>query len=98
MVVVRPSRLNPNYKDDNLTVFKPFSQGPRGCPGEVMALAAVRLFIANVVWQYDLEVVHGQKVYLLRKTSSDLHSGNNHYSGCDSGLPQRDKSVQKPYI
>ncbi|KAH9985178.1 cytochrome P450 [Xylariaceae sp. FL0662B] len=54
------SRFNPRYKGDNLTASKPFSRGPRGCPGGVIASTVIRLFIAKVSWQFDLEVVPGQ--------------------------------------
>ncbi|KAI0899582.1 cytochrome P450 [Annulohypoxylon nitens] len=53
-------RFNERYKDDNLKASKPFSQGPRGCPGGAITLAVIRLFIAKVLWQFDLEAVPGQ--------------------------------------
>ncbi|KAK8038630.1 cytochrome P450 [Apiospora rasikravindrae] len=51
--------FNPAFKDDNLAASKPFSQGPRGCPGGPIAMAVVRLFIAKVLWQFDLEAAPG---------------------------------------
>ncbi|KAI1254530.1 hypothetical protein MGN70_003935 [Eutypa lata] len=53
-------KFNPRYKDDNLKASKPFSQGPRGCPGGAIAVATIRLFIAKVLWQFDLESASGQ--------------------------------------
>jgi cytochrome P450 len=53
-------RFNPRYKDDNLKASRPFSQGPRGCPGGLIAVAVIRLFITKVLWAFDLEAVEGQ--------------------------------------
>ncbi|KAH8204264.1 hypothetical protein TruAng_001550 [Truncatella angustata] len=53
-------RFDPRYKDDTLMASKPFSQGPRGCPGGAIALAVVRLFIAKVLWQFDIDPAPGQ--------------------------------------
>ncbi|RWA06309.1 hypothetical protein EKO27_g8804 [Xylaria grammica] len=48
-------RFDPLFKDDDLKASKPFSQGLRGCPGGSIATAIVRIFIAQVVWRFDLE-------------------------------------------
>jgi cytochrome P450 len=54
-------RFDNRYAGDKLKVAKPFSQGPRGCPGGVIAATVIRLFLAEVIWEYDLERVQGQK-------------------------------------
>ncbi|KAK8861950.1 cytochrome P450 [Apiospora arundinis] len=54
-------QFNAKYKNDDLTASKPFSQGPRGCPGGAIAMAVVRLFIVKVLWQFDLEGMPGYK-------------------------------------
>ncbi|KAI1366623.1 cytochrome P450 [Xylaria arbuscula] len=51
-------RFDPAFKDDDLKASKPFSQGLRGCPGGSIAMAIVRLFIAKIVWRFDLETTH----------------------------------------
>ncbi|KAI1422851.1 cytochrome P450 [Xylaria sp. FL1777] len=48
-------RFDPSFENDVLKVSKPFSQGLRGCPGGSIATAIVRLFIAKLVWRFDLE-------------------------------------------
>lgn len=53
-------RFDQKYKDDDLKATKPFSQGPRGCPGGAIAVNIIRLFIAKVVWEFDLEQVPDQ--------------------------------------
>ncbi|KAK7947852.1 cytochrome P450 [Apiospora aurea] len=52
-------RFDPTFKGDNLVASKPFSQGPRGCPGGPIAMAVVRLFIAKFLWHIDLEAAPG---------------------------------------
>lgn len=54
-------RFDPRYKDDNLRASRPFSQGPRGCPGGSIALALLRIFVARVLWEFDLEAAPGQE-------------------------------------
>lgn len=53
-------RFNPKFTNDNLRSSKPFSQGPRGCPGGAISSAVLRLFAAKVLWQFDLEAAPGQ--------------------------------------
>ncbi|KAK7698287.1 hypothetical protein SLS64_012652 [Diaporthe eres] len=53
-------RFDPMYGNDNLRASKPFSQGPRGCPGGSIALALLRIFVAKVLWEFDLEAAPGQ--------------------------------------
>ncbi|KAI8623598.1 cytochrome P450 [Xylariaceae sp. FL1651] len=48
-------RYDPAFESDDLKASKPFSQGLRGCPGGSIATAIVRLFIAKVVWRFDLK-------------------------------------------
>lgn len=52
-------RFDPAYQDDTLAAAKPFSQGPRGCPGGSIAMAVIRLFIAKTLWHFDLEAAPG---------------------------------------
>ncbi|KAK8118405.1 uncharacterized protein PG998_003031 [Apiospora kogelbergensis] len=52
-------KFDAKYKDDDLAASKPFSQGPRGCPGGAITMAVVRLFMAKVLWQFDLEAAPG---------------------------------------
>ncbi|KAI1198721.1 cytochrome P450 [Nemania serpens] len=48
-------RFDPFFESDDLKASKPFSQGLRGCPGGSIATAIVRLFVAKVVWRFNLE-------------------------------------------
>ncbi len=54
--------FNPRFKDDNHKAMLPFSQGPRMCPGSVIAWATMKLFLAKVLWSFDIEMVPGQEL------------------------------------
>lgn len=50
------------FRNDDLKAFMPFSQGPRACPGSAIAWAETKLFVAKVLWTFELELVPGQNV------------------------------------
>jgi len=59
------------YKNDRRKVLQPFSVGPRNCIGRNLAYAEMRLILARVLWNFDLELHPDsanwlpQKVWLL---------------------------------
>ena len=60
------------YKDDNRASLNPFSFGPRNCLGKNLAYAEMRLILAKVLFNFDLELVDktndwmkNQKVFAL---------------------------------
>ncbi|TGJ81696.1 hypothetical protein E0Z10_g7076 [Xylaria hypoxylon] len=55
-------RFDPSFKNDDLKASKPFSQGLRGCPGGAIATAIIRLFIAKVVWRFDLTTTQADDI------------------------------------
>jgi cytochrome P450 len=40
----------------------PFSQGPRMCPGATIAWMQSKLYLAKILWTFDLEMVPGQDI------------------------------------
>ncbi|KAK8016929.1 Cytochrome P450 [Apiospora rasikravindrae] len=50
------------FSDDNLNAFFPFSLGPRGCLGKEMAWSQGRLFIAKLIWKFDITRAPGNNV------------------------------------
>ncbi|KAH9900496.1 cytochrome P450 [Xylariomycetidae sp. FL2044] len=50
------------FASDNRKGFQPFSQGPRMCAGKEIAWWQSRLFIAKLLWTFDLELVSGHQV------------------------------------
>ncbi|KAK3301698.1 cytochrome P450 [Chaetomium strumarium] len=62
---------DPDYAQDVRDVLQPFSVGPRNCIGKNLAYAEMRLILARVLWNFDLELMNeswnwnDQKIYLL---------------------------------
>ncbi|TGO06800.1 hypothetical protein BTUL_0510g00010 [Botrytis tulipae] len=58
------------FANDATEVFQPFSYGPRNCIGMNLAHAEMRMALARVLWNYDLELQpasqswHKQKIYI----------------------------------
>lgn len=48
------------FANDELKGFHPFSLGPRACIGRDMAWMQARLFMAKVIWTFDMVKVPGQ--------------------------------------
>jgi cytochrome P450 len=44
------------FANDNRDVFQPFSLGPRNCIGRNLAYVEVRLILAKVLFNFDLEL------------------------------------------
>lgn len=60
------------FKNDHREVVMPFSTGARNCVGRNLAYVEMRLVLARILFNFDIEAtpetkgwLHGQKVYLL---------------------------------
>ncbi|KAI1394963.1 isotrichodermin C-15 hydroxylase [Hypoxylon fuscum] len=53
-------KYDTRFSNDDLKCFYPFSIGPRSCSGREIAWSQTRLFIAKVLWTFDLDMVRGQ--------------------------------------
>ncbi|ROW04706.1 hypothetical protein VMCG_04795 [Cytospora schulzeri] len=51
-----------SFENDAREAFWPFSRGPRSCPGKGSAWRQTRVFIAKVLWTFDVERVPGEEV------------------------------------
>ncbi|KAK1991926.1 cytochrome P450 [Colletotrichum falcatum] len=47
-------------RHDNLKAFKPFSLGPRACPGREIGMMQARITLAKLVWAYDMELLNNE--------------------------------------
>ncbi|KFY23056.1 hypothetical protein V493_06128, partial [Pseudogymnoascus sp. VKM F-4281 (FW-2241)] len=62
---------DPRFASDNKHALQPFSVGPRNCLGRNLAYAEMRLILAQVLWNFDLELTTesenwaDQKIYSL---------------------------------
>ncbi|KAI0106404.1 cytochrome P450 [Nemania sp. FL0031] len=54
------------FATDNGQDFHPFGQGPRICAGREIAWWQSRVFMAKVLWKFNLEMIPGQQVDLDR--------------------------------
>ncbi|KAI0153072.1 cytochrome P450 [Xylariaceae sp. FL1272] len=57
---------DPAFANDALEDFFPFGQGPRSCIGMTLAWRQTRLFVAKVLWSFDMEAVPGQSMVFER--------------------------------
>ncbi|OIW33137.1 cytochrome P450 [Coniochaeta ligniaria NRRL 30616] len=48
---------DPRFASDMRDVVNPFSMGPRNCIGKNLAYAEMRLILARVLWNFDLEIM-----------------------------------------
>ncbi|CAI6234808.1 unnamed protein product [Periconia digitata] len=69
----RPERWlgNPEYKDDHLDAVEPFSYGPQNCLGKSLAWHEMRLLLAALILNFDVELAAesrnwiDQRIYVL---------------------------------
>jgi len=47
---------DPRFSSDDKAAFQPFSSGPRNCIGKSLAYAEMRLVLAKLLWNFDLEL------------------------------------------
>lgn len=59
------------FARDNRAAYQPFAVGPRGCVGRSLAMASLRVVLARLVWNFDLELaaesrewIAAQKIFL----------------------------------
>ncbi|KAL0768981.1 hypothetical protein CaCOL14_008289 [Colletotrichum acutatum] len=55
------------FSDDNKEVFQPFLYGPRNCLGKSLAYHEVRLIIASILWNFDVELENTEVDWLEQK-------------------------------
>lgn len=56
-----PGSLNESsmYRQDRKDAFHPFSLGSHNCPGQNLAYLEMRLILARMVWNFDIEIAPG---------------------------------------
>ncbi|KAI8302091.1 Cytochrome P450 monooxygenase alt3 [Colletotrichum sp. SAR11_240] len=64
--------MDEDFGKDDKSASQPFSFGPRNCIGKCMAYAELRIVLAKILWNFDLELVDmaedwvsKQKIYLI---------------------------------
>ncbi|KAH8202945.1 hypothetical protein TruAng_002891 [Truncatella angustata] len=59
---------DPEYADDVQDAHQPFAYGPRNCLGQNVAMHEMRLVLASLVWNYDLELCDGNEDWTDQQT------------------------------
>ncbi|KAI0467683.1 isotrichodermin C-15 hydroxylase [Xylaria cf. heliscus] len=57
----------PEFLNDDKTVFKPFSIGPRDCIGKNLAWTQMRLIMSHLVWNFDFLAVEPESKNWIEK-------------------------------
>lgn len=57
------------FAADNRAICKPFSHGPRDCLGKNLAYLEMRLIVAKVLFDFDVEAEPGQEDWRERQKS-----------------------------
>jgi len=55
---------DPEFQHDKLKAIRPFSVGPRDCLGKSLALAEMKIILARVVFNFDLQLLDQEKDWL----------------------------------
>ncbi|KAF9890508.1 hypothetical protein FE257_005913 [Aspergillus nanangensis] len=55
---------DPEYKLDNRSALQPFSVGPRNCLGRNLAYAEMRLILARMIWNFDMEIAPDSRQWI----------------------------------
>ncbi|EOD43130.1 putative cytochrome p450 protein [Neofusicoccum parvum UCRNP2] len=56
------------YENDKKDVLQPFSIGPRNCIGQNLAYYEMRIFLAKVLWNFDIKLCPQSKDWLNQKS------------------------------
>jgi cytochrome P450 len=59
---------DPQYANDQRDVFQPFSFGPRNCIGRNLAYMEMRLILARLIWNFEIELCKESEGWNLQKT------------------------------
>ncbi|KXH53894.1 cytochrome P-450 [Colletotrichum salicis] len=56
-----------SFANDDKSASQPFSYGPRNCIGKSMAYAELRIILAKLIWNFDLELMDESKQWTSRQ-------------------------------
>ncbi|KIW02096.1 uncharacterized protein PV09_06586 [Verruconis gallopava] len=68
-----PERFLPNkeerFSQDRTAIHQPFSAGPRNCLGRNLANAEIRLILARIIYNFDMELVDQKSEWMTNQKS-----------------------------
>ncbi|PKY04603.1 cytochrome P450 [Aspergillus campestris IBT 28561] len=59
---------DPAYEDDKRHAVQAFSLGPRNCLGQNLAYAEMRLILARMIWNFDMELADDSRDWIDQKS------------------------------
>ncbi|KAH8587874.1 cytochrome P450 [Bisporella sp. PMI_857] len=66
---------DPRFVNDDRNALNPFSTGPRNCLGKNLAWSEMRLILAKVLFNFDLELARGSENWLDQKSYTIWEKG-----------------------
>ncbi|KAI0889737.1 cytochrome P450 ClCP1 [Annulohypoxylon maeteangense] len=63
---------DPKFKSDQTDAMQPFSVGPRNCIGRNMAYAEMRLILARIIYNFDMEIAEDSRQWLATQKAYTL--------------------------
>ncbi|KAJ4354413.1 uncharacterized protein N0V89_006149 [Didymosphaeria variabile] len=66
--VLRDERADDEWSHDRRDVLQPFSYGPRNCIGRHLALVEMRLIMARLLYEFDVEIMPENEDWLDQKS------------------------------
>ncbi|OQE09481.1 hypothetical protein PENVUL_c006G00923 [Penicillium vulpinum] len=64
------------FESDNRNAVQPFSIGPRNCLGRNLAYAEMRLILARMIWNFDMELAPDSKEWIKQRSFSVWEKGS----------------------
>ncbi|CAN8095797.1 unnamed protein product [Discula destructiva] len=58
---------DPRFANDNREAFQPFVVGPRNCLGRNLAYAEMRLILARLLWNFDIELADVNEKWIAKQ-------------------------------
>lgn len=58
---------DPAFANDNKEAFQPFHVGPRNCIGRNLAYIEMRLILARILWNFDLQIAEDSLDWMSRQ-------------------------------
>ncbi|KAK1955894.1 cytochrome P450 [Colletotrichum sublineola] len=58
---------DPRFKDDDTSAIHAFGYGPRNCIGRNLAMSEMRVILARVIWNFDLQIADNSRNWMEQK-------------------------------